>query len=119
MIPEVTIDARVVEIGGEADAGKWDALLDAARAARDSLGAVVECTATGVSAGWGAPVYAKLDDPVVEINLTPNRPDCTAIHGIARDLAATGLGDLKRPPQPPVEGAEAAMLRDALRASGL
>ncbi|KQT70858.1 phenylalanine--tRNA ligase subunit beta [Methylobacterium sp. Leaf465] len=49
-------------------------------------------------------LYAKLDDPVVEINLTPNRPDCTAIHGIARDLAATGLGDLKRPPQPPVRG---------------
>ena len=49
-------------------------------------------------------VYAKLDDPVIEINLTPNRPDCTAIHGIARDLAATGLGSLKRPPQPPVRG---------------
>ncbi|KQP75140.1 phenylalanine--tRNA ligase subunit beta [Methylobacterium sp. Leaf113] len=49
-------------------------------------------------------LYAKLDDPVVEINLTPNRPDCTSIHGIARDLAATGLGDLKRPPQPPVRG---------------
>jgi phenylalanyl-tRNA synthetase beta chain len=49
-------------------------------------------------------LYAKLDDPVVEINLTPNRPDCTAIHGIARDLAATGLGDLKRPPLPPVRG---------------
>ncbi|MCJ2035426.1 phenylalanine--tRNA ligase subunit beta [Methylobacterium sp. J-068] len=49
-------------------------------------------------------LYAKLDDPVIEINLTPNRPDCTAIHGIARDLAATGLGSLKRPPHPPVRG---------------
>ncbi len=39
--------------------------------------------------------YAGLDDPVVEINLTPNRPDCTSIHGIARDLAAAGLGTLK------------------------
>jgi phenylalanyl-tRNA synthetase beta chain len=39
--------------------------------------------------------YAGLDDPVIEINLTPNRPDCTSIHGIARDLAATGLGTLK------------------------
>ena len=54
--------------------------------------------------GQAYALYAKLDDPVVEINLTPNRPDCTAIHGIARDLAATGLGDLKRPPQPPVRG---------------
>ncbi|HTG63837.1 MAG TPA: chorismate synthase, partial [Sphingomicrobium sp.] len=35
--------------------------LDNARAAGDSLGAVIECVATGVAAGWGAPVYAKLD----------------------------------------------------------
>ncbi len=34
-------------------------------------------------------------DPVIEINLTPNRPDCTSVHGIARDLAAAGLGKLK------------------------
>src|SRR6202167_2919210 len=32
--------------------------------------------------------YAGLDDPVIEINLTPNRPDCAGVHGIARDLAA-------------------------------
>ncbi|MFB2553322.1 phenylalanine--tRNA ligase subunit beta [Ensifer soli] len=44
--------------------------------------------------------YAGLDDPVIEINLTPNRPDCTSIHGIARDLAASGLGTLKVPPAP-------------------
>ena len=61
VIPEVGIEARVVEIGGESDAATWDALLDAARTAGDSLGAVVECVATGVPAGWGAPLYAKLD----------------------------------------------------------
>ena len=38
--------------------------------------------------------YYGIDDPVIEINLTPNRPDCTSIHGIARDLAAAGLGRL-------------------------
>ena len=38
-----------------ADASRWEALLDEARAAGDSLGAVVECVATGVPAGWGAP----------------------------------------------------------------
>ncbi|KAB1076112.1 phenylalanine--tRNA ligase subunit beta [Methylobacterium planeticum] len=48
--------------------------------------------------------YAGLDDPVIEINLTPNRPDCTSIHGIARDLAATGIGTLKHGPLPPVRG---------------
>lgn len=36
--------------------------------------------------------YAGLDDPVIEIGLTPNRPDCASIHGVARDLAAAGLG---------------------------
>ena len=61
VIPEVTIEARVIEIGGEPDPARWDALLDDARAAADSLGAIVECVATGVPAGWGAPVYAKLD----------------------------------------------------------
>ena len=39
--------------------------------------------------------YAKLDDAVIEINLTPNRPDCAGVRGIARDLAAAGLGTLK------------------------
>ncbi len=48
--------------------------------------------------------YAGLDDPVIDINLTPNRPDATAISGIARDLAAAGLGTLKTPPVVPVEG---------------
>ncbi|MDX0421951.1 phenylalanyl-tRNA synthetase beta subunit [Sinorhizobium medicae] len=44
--------------------------------------------------------FAGLDDPVIEINLTPNRPDCTSVHGIARDLAASGLGTLKTRPMP-------------------
>ncbi|WP_075290817.1 phenylalanine--tRNA ligase subunit beta [Pararhizobium arenae] len=50
--------------------------------------------------------YAGLDDPLIEINLTPNRPDCTSIRGIARDLAASGLGTLKAAPANtfPVEG---------------
>jgi len=61
VIPEAEIAAAVVEIGGEADESRWEAMLDEARAVGDSLGAVVECVATGVPAGWGAPVYAKLD----------------------------------------------------------
>ncbi|MFQ5971353.1 MAG: phenylalanine--tRNA ligase subunit beta [Alphaproteobacteria bacterium] len=36
-----------------------------------------------------------LDDPVIDVEVTPNRPDCTGIRGIARDLAAAGLGTLK------------------------
>ena len=83
VIPEVSIIAYVAEIGGDAidpaafqaeeiarnpffcpDAGaarRWEGLVDQARKSGSSLGAVVECVATGVPAGWGAPVYAKLD----------------------------------------------------------
>ena len=47
-----------------------------------------------------------LDDPVIEVKLTPNRPDCTGVRGIARDLAAAGLGTLKPEPElGAVEGA--------------
>ncbi len=42
---------------------------------------------------------AGLNDPVIEVKLTPNRPDCTGVRGIARDLAAAGLGSLKPEPK--------------------
>jgi chorismate synthase len=81
VIPEVSIVAHVVEIGGDraesfdaaeiannpffcadsAAAARWEVLVDNARKAGSSLGAVVECVATGVPAGWGAPLYMKLD----------------------------------------------------------
>jgi phenylalanyl-tRNA synthetase beta chain len=48
--------------------------------------------------------WAGLDDPVIEINLTPNRPDCTGVHGIARDLAAAGMGKLRESQIKPVKG---------------
>ncbi len=40
-----------------------------------------------------------LNDPVIEIAITPNRPDCLGVRGVARDLAAAGLGKLKAEPQ--------------------
>ncbi|MES2907005.1 MAG: phenylalanine--tRNA ligase subunit beta [Pseudomonadota bacterium] len=48
--------------------------------------------------------WAGLDDSVIEIALTPNRPDCTGVRGIARDLAATEIGDLKPAEAKPVKG---------------
>jgi phenylalanyl-tRNA synthetase beta chain len=39
--------------------------------------------------------WAGLDDPVIEINLTPNRGDCAGVNGIARDLAAADMGKLR------------------------
>jgi phenylalanyl-tRNA synthetase beta chain len=48
--------------------------------------------------------YDGLDDPMIEINLTPNRGDCTGVHGIARDLAAAGMGKLETAAITPVKG---------------
>ena len=48
--------------------------------------------------------YRGANDPVVEIKVTPNRPDALGIHGIARDLAARGLGKLKPVSATPVVG---------------
>lgn len=82
-IPEVTIRAWVSEIGGDTinednfdfaeigrnpffcpdaeAAARWEKVVDDARRAGSSVGAVVECEASGVPAGWGAPLYGKLD----------------------------------------------------------
>ncbi len=48
--------------------------------------------------------YAKLNDPVFDVNVTPNRQDCMGVRGIARDLAAAGLGTLRPLAVPQVEG---------------
>ncbi|WP_406603995.1 phenylalanine--tRNA ligase subunit beta [Bartonella gliris] len=45
--------------------------------------------------GGSFAAYAGLDDPIIDIGLTPNRSDCTGVRGIARDLAAAGIGRLK------------------------
>src|SRR5215472_10680073 len=45
-----------------------------------------------------------LDDPVIEINLTPNRADCAGVHGIARDLGAADMGKFKDPTIKSVKG---------------
>ena len=94
IVPEVKIRAYLVELGGDAiDRGRidldaidgsalncpdapaaerWEAALDAARKSGSSLGAVVECIADGVPAGWGAPVYAKLDSELAAAMMSIN-----------------------------------------------
>ncbi|MFC5504560.1 phenylalanine--tRNA ligase subunit beta [Bosea massiliensis] len=53
--------------------------------------------------GQSYAAYAGLSDPVIEIAVTPNRADALGIAGIARDLAAAGLGTIKTPPVAPVK----------------
>lgn len=48
---------------------------------------------------------AGLDDPVIDFEVTPNRPDWNGVDGIARDLAASGLGTLKTPEPKVIPGA--------------
>ncbi|MDD2875796.1 MAG: phenylalanine--tRNA ligase subunit beta [Acidiphilium sp.] len=49
-------------------------------------------------------LWAGLDDPVIEIGVTPNRGDAFAVRGVARDLAAAGLGTLKPWTAPSIKG---------------
>ncbi len=49
--------------------------------------------------------WAGLDDPVIDVAVTPNRPDATGVAGIARDLAAAGIGRLKTPAPKSCDGA--------------
>jgi len=92
IVPEVSIRAYVVEIGGDrvssidldeiernpfncpdpAAATRWEGLVDEARKSGSSLGAIVECVAEGVPAGWGAPIYAKLDGELAAAMMSIN-----------------------------------------------
>jgi chorismate synthase len=121
VIPEVSILAWVSAIGGDAidmanfdadeigrnpffcpdatAAARWEVLVDQARLAGSSLGAVVECVATGVPAGWGAPLYAKLDAELAHAMMGIN-----AVKGIeigdgfaAASLSGEGNADAMRP----------------------
>lgn len=93
-IPEVKIRAWVEAIGGDAidpanfdadeidrnpffcpdaaAAARWEELVDDARKAGSSLGAVIACEATGVPPGWGAPLYAKLDSELAAACMSIN-----------------------------------------------
>ena len=94
IMPGVKITAYLVEIGGIAidrsrfdlaeidrnpfwcpdavTAAIWEEHLDAARLSGSSLGAIVECVATGVPAGWGSPLYHKLDAQLANAAMSIN-----------------------------------------------
>jgi len=94
VIPEVRIRAYLVELGGDAidraafddaqidanpffcpdaaAAARWEAIVDGARKAGSSVGAIVECVASGLPAGWGAPLYAKLDSELAAACMSIN-----------------------------------------------
>ncbi|MFN3607270.1 MAG: YtpR family tRNA-binding protein, partial [Cypionkella sp.] len=71
---------------------------------------------------WLAANRPAVVDPMIHIKITPNRPDALGVRGIARDLAARGLGTLKPLPIPQIAGGFASALRvqidPALQAKG-
>jgi len=124
VIPEVAITAYVSEIGGDAidreafsaqeignnpffcpdawAAKRWEKLVDDARKAGSSLGAVVECVANGVPAGWGAPIYGKLDADLAAAMMGINAVKAVEIgEGFA---AARLRGEENADPMRPGEG---------------
>jgi phenylalanyl-tRNA synthetase beta chain len=70
----------------------------------DEHGAIIELS-TEAQAGDAVASWLGLDDPMIEIAITPNRQDCLGVMGIARDLAAAGLGTFRAPQVEPVKGA--------------
>ncbi|KLE34008.1 chorismate synthase [Aurantiacibacter luteus] len=121
VVPEVSITGYVEAIGGDAidpaafDAGairdnpfwcpdpaaaaRWESLVDDARKAGSSLGAVVGCRAEGVPAGWGAPLYAKLDAELAAAMMSINAVKGVEIGDGFAAAANTGEGnaDAMRP----------------------
>ncbi len=91
-IPGSGITLKVGEIRGVTSAGM---LLSAREMALgDEHDGIVELP-DGTPVGLPYAAWAGLDDPVIEIGVTPNRGDALSVRGVARDLAAAGLGVLK------------------------
>jgi len=125
VLPEVKILAWVSALGGDAidmdhfdaeeigrnpffcpdswAAARWEALMDKARKSGSSLGAVVECVATGVPAGWGAPLYAKLDAELAHAMMGINAVKGVEIGDGFAAAANTGEGNAD-PMRPGDEG---------------
>jgi chorismate synthase len=127
VIPEVSIRAWVEAIGGDAidyarfdaheiernpffcpdaeAAVRWEALIDRTRKAGSSIGAVVACEATGVPAGWGAPIYAKLDSELAAACMSINAVKGVEIGDGFAAAALTGEANAD-PMRPGAEGPE-------------
>ena len=91
-IPGTGVDLKAGVIRGEASNG----MLCSAREmglGTDHDGIIELSDDAPVGASFAA--YRKLDDPIFEIKITPDRADCLGVRGAARDLAAAGIGTLK------------------------
>ena len=109
VIPGITVRGALVQLGphnidrtnwdwGEVDrnpfftpdaraAAEWEVYLDGVRKSGSSCGAVIEIVASGVPAGWGAPIYAKLDQDIASAMMSIN-----AVKGVEIGLGFAAAG---------------------------
>ena len=91
-VPGIDLKLKAGEIRGQASNG----MLCSEREMElsDEHDGIIDLPADAPVGAAFAP-YAGLDDPIIEIAITPNRADCLGVRGVARDLAAAGYGTLK------------------------
>ena len=101
VVPSNGMELKVTAIRGEMSNGMMCSFAELALGEdHDGIAELPDDAPKGESyADW-----AGLDDPVIDVSITPNRQDCMGMHGIARDLAAAGLGVLKPLKAPIVAG---------------
>ncbi len=100
-IPGTGVDLKVGDIRGEKSSGMLCS--EREMGLSDEHDGIIDLPEDApVGASFAA--YAGLDDPVYEIGITPNRGDCLGVYGIARDLAAAGIGSLKTPDYAAIAG---------------
>lgn len=101
IVPSNGMELKVAKIRGVESSGMMCSLAELELGDdHDGIAELAEDAPVGESyAEWAA-----LDDPVIDVSVTPNKQDCMGVYGIARDLAAGGLGTLKPLSITPVDG---------------
>ncbi|HJU77840.1 MAG TPA: phenylalanine--tRNA ligase subunit beta [Sphingomicrobium sp.] len=100
-IPGIDMTLRVAAIRGVESRGMMCSAREL-ELGEDHTGIIELAEDAPVGASFAA--YAGLDDPVFDVAVTPNRPDCFGVDGIARDLAAAGLGHFRPKSYQAIEG---------------
>ena len=100
-VPGIDVTLKATQVRGVESFGMM--LSEREMGLSDAHTGIIEL-ADDVKAGANAIDVMGLGDPVIEIAITPNRGDCLGVRGVARDLAASGMGSLKPLTTDPVPG---------------
>jgi len=101
-VPGIDLTLKTAKIRGVESSGML--LSERELEISDEHDGIIELASDAVVGAPAAPSLG-LDDPVIEIAITPNRPDCLGVAGIARDLAAAGIGSVKDNTPKAIDGA--------------